>query len=64
MSGYQGEAKAELNRCDRCSDRSVYPKRTTRICANDNGPEFVAQAVRNWIAAVGARTAYIETGSP
>lgn len=28
------------------------------------GPEFVAQAVRDWIAAVGAKTAYIEPGSP
>ena len=26
--------------------------------------EFVAKAVRDWIAAVGARTAYIEPGSP
>ena len=31
---------------------------------SDNGPEFVAQAVRDWITAVGARTAYIEPGSP
>ena len=31
---------------------------------SDNGPEFVAQAVRDWIAAVGAKTAYIEPGSP
>ncbi|MFG6554478.1 IS3 family transposase [Sulfitobacter sp. 1A16808] len=31
---------------------------------SDNGPEFVAQAVRGWIAAVGAKTAYIEPGSP
>jgi transposase InsO family protein len=31
---------------------------------SDNGPEFVAQALRDWIAAVGARTAYIEPGSP
>ena len=30
----------------------------------DNGPEFIAKAVRAWIAAVGARTAYIEPGSP
>ena len=30
----------------------------------DNGPEFVAKAVREWIAAVGARTAYIAPGSP
>jgi transposase InsO family protein len=31
---------------------------------SDNGPEFVAASVRDWIAAVGARTAYIEPGSP
>ena len=31
---------------------------------SDNGPEFVAMAVREWIAAVGAKTAYIERGSP
>jgi transposase InsO family protein len=31
---------------------------------SDNGPEFVAKAVRNWITAVGAKTAYIEKGSP
>ena len=31
---------------------------------SDNGPEFIAQAVRNWISAVGANTAYIEPGSP
>src|ERR671916_1642513 len=27
---------------------------------SDNGPEFVAQDVQNWIRAVGAKTAYIE----
>ena len=31
---------------------------------SDNGPEFVAKAVREWITAVGAKTAYIEPGSP
>jgi transposase InsO family protein len=31
---------------------------------SDNGPEFIAQKVRDWIAAVGAQTAYIEPGSP
>jgi putative transposase len=31
---------------------------------SDNGPEFVAEAVRDRIAAVGARTAFIEPGSP
>ena len=31
---------------------------------SDNGPEFIAEAVRDWIAAVGAQTAYITPGSP
>ena len=31
---------------------------------SDNGPEFVAKAVPEWITAVGAKTAYIAPGSP
>jgi putative transposase len=31
---------------------------------SDNGPEFVAIAVKGWISGVGAKTAYIEPGSP
>jgi putative transposase len=31
---------------------------------SDNGPEFAAKAVREWIAAVGSQTAFIEPGSP
>ena len=31
---------------------------------SDNGPEFIAKAVQDWITAVGAKTAYIEPGSP
>jgi len=31
---------------------------------SDNGPEFIARAVREWIVAVGAKTAFIEPGSP
>ena len=31
---------------------------------SDNGPEFVAKAVQDWIAAVGAKTVYIARGSP
>ena len=37
---------------------------TPNFIRSDNGPEFVAEAVRKWIAAVGAQTAYIEQGSP
>jgi len=29
---------------------------------SDNGPKFVGEAVQKWIAAVGAKTAYIERG--
>ena len=31
---------------------------------SDNGPEFVAGAVRRWIATVGAWSAFIDPGSP
>ena len=31
---------------------------------SDNGSEFIAQAVQDWIKAVGAKTAYIAPGSP
>jgi putative transposase len=31
---------------------------------SDNGPEFVARALRGWVANVGTQTAYIEPGSP
>ena len=31
---------------------------------SDNGPEFIAQKVRDWIDAVGSKTTYIEPGSP
>ena len=31
---------------------------------SDQGSEFVAKVVQNWIAKVGAKTAYIEKGSP
>ena len=34
------------------------------ITWSDNGPEFVAEAVRKWINLVGAQTAYVEPGSP
>lgn len=37
---------------------------TPAFIRSDNGPEFVAQAVRDWIAAAGAKTAYIEPRSP
>lgn len=49
--------------CNRCY-REVCRRVEHGYVRSDNGPEFVAQAVRDWIAAVGAETAYIEPGSP
>ena len=31
---------------------------------SDNGPEFIAKALRKWIGDIGVKTAYIEKGSP
>lgn len=31
---------------------------------SDNGPEFIATAVRKWLAQIGAKTLYIAPGSP
>jgi len=31
---------------------------------SDNGPEFTAKAVRNWLKRIGVKTLFIEPGSP
>ena len=31
---------------------------------SDNGPEFTAKVLRNWLKDIGANTLYIEPGSP
>ena len=35
-----------------------------RFIRSDNGPEFIAQAVKRWLAASGVETLYIEPGAP
>src|SRR5215475_12905084 len=48
-----------------CSSvRPLHPAGRSVHIRSDNGPEFVAQAVQDWIAAVGAKTANIDRGSP
>ena len=37
---------------------------TPQYIRSDNGSEFTATAVREWLAKVGVRTLYIEPGSP
>jgi len=31
---------------------------------SDNGPEFIAEAIKEWLAACGVKTLYIEPGAP
>src|SRR5262245_27531741 len=49
---------------DAIGQQSVTESEDWYYIRSDIGPEFVAQAVQDWIAAVGAKTAYIERGSP
>ena len=60
MSDDQGKAEAELVRRHQRADGSVHHPGPPAFIRSDNGPEFVAEAVRDWISAVGAKTAYIE----
>jgi len=58
MPGDPCRPQAQSNRCDR---RSIGP---LHRAGRPRSPEFVAEAVQAWITAVGAKTAYIERGSP
>ena len=58
------ETKAEFDGGYRRSDRPVHPAWCSSLHKADNGPKFIAEAVRNWIKAVGTKTAYIEPRSP
>ena len=43
----------------------VFIKRgTPQFIRSDNGPEFVAQLIRQWLKDLGVKTAFIEPGSP
>src|SRR5262249_23356337 len=48
---------------DVLSDLFILPGIPAHI-RSDNGPGFLARAGKDWIAVVGAKTAYIERGSP
>ena len=39
-------------------------KGTPDYIRSDNGPEFIAKALREWLTRVGVKTLYIEPGSP
>jgi putative transposase len=45
-------------------DRLFAERGAPRFIRSDNGPEFIAQAVKRWLAASGVETLYIEPGAP
>nr|WP_226894793.1 IS3 family transposase [Luteolibacter marinus] len=45
-------------------ERLVRERGVPEFIRSDNGPEFVARAVRDWIEAKGFKTCFIEPGSP
>ena len=54
-----GQAQKALRTVLRAPDT-----RTPAYLRSDNGPEFVAKAVREWLGKVGVGTLYIEPGTP
>ena len=45
-------------------DGSFFRAWSTGAHTSDNGPEFTAKAVRDWLARIGVKTLFIEPGSP
>ena len=45
-------------------DRLFTERGAPRFIRSDNGPEFIAEAVKRWLAASGVGTLYIEPGAP
>ena len=45
-------------------DKLVEQRGVPEFIRSDNGPEFVAKAIRDWIAAKGFKTSFIKPGSP
>jgi putative transposase len=45
-------------------DRLFAERGAPRFIRSDNGPEFIAQAVKRWLAASGVETLYIGPGAP
>ena len=60
----------EVNRSIRSDDlldvlRDLFFQRGIPDCIrSDNGPEFIAKSVRDWLDAIGVETLYVEPGSP
>jgi putative transposase len=59
----RGEKAGEIRSDRSAGGRDAVPGIPENI-RSDNGPEFVAKELREWLAKVGTGTLYIEPGSP
>jgi len=59
VPGDPGLTQAEVDRCDRRPVGPLILRGVPGHIRSDNGPEFVAKAVQDWITTVGAKTASI-----
>ena len=65
MPRHPGGAPPQVRRCHpRCWWSCSSLRGVPRYIRSDYGPEFIAEAVQEWIAALGAKTTYIAPGSP
>ncbi len=65
VSGLEGGSKHHQRRRDRHAGGAVRDAgRASVYSASDNGPEFIASAIRDWLAQVDVQTLYVEPGSP
>jgi putative transposase len=51
--------RLNINRWGRCVDRIFIQRGAPAFIRSDNGAEFIANKVRAWIGAIGAKTAFI-----
>jgi len=58
------ERRMEANDVVRVLAAAVAERGAPQFIRSDNGPEFIAKAVRDWIAEQGSQTLYIKPGSP
>ena len=64
MSGDRSRVPPEQPERSCCPGGADGPARRPRHIRSDNGSEFAVIAVREWSAEVGAKTLFIEPGSP
>jgi len=64
MPGHRRGAAARLGRCARPTRAPLRLAWVSGLLRSDNGSEFTAKVVREWLARLGVETLYIEPGSP